>query len=130
MCWQHLKAQKGLRIKPSEIANAGFGLFASKRIPKGKVIAPYTGEVLTRAQVDQRYPGDVTGQYVLCTSRTRCIDGRKSTAGAARFANSARGSTKKNNAKLTAAGNLAARQAIQANKEILTSYGKDYWKGS
>ena len=31
---------------------------------------------------------------------------------------------------LSAAGNLAARQAIGVNKEILTSYGKDYWKGS
>ena len=34
VCWQHAQSQHGLRVKPSQIQNAGFGLFATKRMAK------------------------------------------------------------------------------------------------
>ena len=46
MCWQHAQKQHGLRVKPSQIHNAGFGLYATKRLAKNARIAPYTGDHL------------------------------------------------------------------------------------
>ena len=76
-CWIHTKKDEGLRIKPSQIPNAGEGLYATKRFAKGERIADYTGEKMTRVQVGNRYPGHVTGEYVMCRSDTECFDGRK-----------------------------------------------------
>ena len=67
VCWQHAQKQHGLRVKPSQIQNAGFGLYATKRLARNARIAPYTGELRTRDQITQEYGTD-TGQYVLCRS--------------------------------------------------------------
>ena len=69
VCWQHAQQQHGLRVKPSQIQNAGFGLYATKRLAKNARVASYTGEHRTRNQIAQKYGTD-TGQYVLCRSRT------------------------------------------------------------
>ena len=73
VCWQHAQTQHGLRVKPSQIQNAGFGLYATKRLAKNARIAPYTGEQRTRDQITQEYGTD-TGQYVLCRSAAECFD--------------------------------------------------------
>ena len=39
VCWQHAQSQHGLRVKPSQVQNAGFGLFATKRMAKNARIA-------------------------------------------------------------------------------------------
>ena len=57
LCWQHLKKQEGLRVKPSGIQGAGMGLFTTKPFKKNEKIANYTGEQMSRAQINQRYPG-------------------------------------------------------------------------
>ena len=98
LCWQHLKKQEGLRVKKSTIPGAGLGLFAAKPFAKGKQVAPYVGEKMTKAQVDKRYKGK-TAEYVLCQNKKKCVDARKTNAGAARFANDGKG--KKNNAKFS-----------------------------
>ena len=59
----HAKSQHGLRVKPSQIQNAGLGLYATKRLAKNARIAPYTGETQTRAQVKAQYGTD-TGRAV------------------------------------------------------------------
>ena len=43
VCWQHAHSQHGLRVKPSHIQNAGFGLFATKRMAKNARIAHLHG---------------------------------------------------------------------------------------
>ena len=130
MCWIHLKKHKGLRVKRSTIA--GLGLHATKRIPKKKVIAKYTGERLTKAQVDARYKArGQRGDYVLCAGSkptSQCVDARRSNSGVARFANDPRGSGKRANAKLTKAFSLKSKRAIRPGTEILASYGAAYWK--
>ena len=136
-CWIHTKRDEGLRIKPSQIPNSGSGLYATKRFAKGDRIADYTGEKLTRAQVGNRYPGNVTAEYVLCRSDRECFDGRRTNSSFARFSNDARGSTHyKNNAKFTpGAPNrqpiMRAGRVITAGVEIFTNYGGGgYWNNN
>ena len=131
VCWQHAQTQHGLRVKPSQIQNAGFGLYATKRLAKNARIAPYTGELRTRTDVTQEHGTD-TGQYVLCRSDAECFDASKTNSSLARFANDARGSRFKNNAKFTPGAPtrtplLRSTRAIPAGREIFVSYGREYW---
>ena len=131
VCWQHAQQQHGLRVKPSQIQNAGFGLYATKRLAKNARVAPYTGEQRTRDQITQEYGTD-TGQYVLCRSDAECFDASKTNSSLARFANDAHGTTFKNNAKFTPGAQsgtplLRTTKAIPAGREIYVSYGREYW---
>ncbi len=131
VCWQHAQSQHGLRVKPSQVQNAGFGLFATKRMAKDARIAAYTGQRRTRAQVNERYGGD-TGQYVLCRSDNECFDASASNSSLARFANDARGSSFANNAWFTRGATrgpplLCATRAIPVGREVFVSYGRECW---
>jgi len=130
-CWQHLKKGQGLRVKPSEIAGAGFGLFTTKPFKKNEKIVDYTGERVSRAEIDRRYVG-TTGQYVLCEGnrpKSRCVDARKTNSGAGRYANDARGSNQRNNARFLQRGfGIKASRNIPVGREVLVSYGRGYWR--
>ena len=51
----HTKKKYGLLVKKSSIPNAGDGLYALKEFKQGDFIADYKGEVLTKAQRNERY---------------------------------------------------------------------------
>jgi hypothetical protein len=72
-CYQHARSLLGLEIKDSTIPNAGLGVFAAKPFAVHEVITPYVGETLTKAQMDERYGGDVA-PYALKLSKNRFID--------------------------------------------------------
>ena len=128
-CWHHTQRDENLRVKRSTVPNAGLGLFVARdRVRKGERITQYTGEDLTKAQVQQRY-GERTGQYVYCASKNKCKDARRTDErGLGRWANAPRGTGKRANAKLTTGNNLKAKRNIQPGQEVLVSYGRDYWK--
>ena len=126
LCWQHLKRDSGLRIRPSGVPGAGLGLFAAAGFKRGDVIAPYEGEKLTRRRVDERY-GDERGEYVLCRDSKRCIDSAATNSSAARFANDSRGTDFRNNARFRAL-RVEATRRIRPGDEIFVAYGKDYWR--
>ena len=124
--WQHEKKLRNLRIKKSNIPNAGKGLFTTKYIPKGAVIAGYTGERVINKDPNYGNP------YALQIKKYTFIDASKSNTAEGRFANDCRGACK-NNAllqydKANKKAFLAAKHNIKAGSEITTSYGKDYWK--
>jgi uncharacterized protein len=55
----------------------GRGVFAARRIRRGALIIEYTGERLTEAQVDARYPGRAAEDphtFLFQTGRNTCID--------------------------------------------------------
>jgi hypothetical protein len=62
-CFQHLRSDRHLRIKPSSIPNAGKGLYAEDTTQaqnaiifrRGDDIIEYIGENITRQQLNQRY---------------------------------------------------------------------------
>ena len=130
-CWVHLKSQDNLRIRASTLPNAGLGLFAaSKVIPRQQNIAPYSGERLTREQVNSKY-GDERAEYVFCANSRHCIDGSKTNSSAARFANDNRG--QRSNSKFVYDNrnqrvNLRSTRQIPPGDEIFVHYGADYWR--
>jgi hypothetical protein len=155
-CHIHLMYQEGLRVKKSNIPNAGMGLFAVKDFDKGDLIAPYSGDRLTKKQFDQRYPGN-DAQYVLeiktkdkkGKTQTQYIDSRNTQSHVGRYANNIRNMSKEEqkqygveqNAKLTGPdehaktaekqlGGVTAIKDIHASrqnpKEIMVDYGSVY----
>ena len=132
LCWQHLRRDSGLRVKQSQIAAAGMGLWTTRRFKPNEKIGNYTGERLTKQQMLARYPNNKRGEYVLCPNNGFCIDGKKTNSSSIRFANNSKGNSQlKNNAVFKQGSDVlrAGPQGIPANREIFVSYGSDYWKG-
>lgn len=97
-CWIHLAKENNLRIKPSNIANAGKGLFAWKKsIPHGKRITAFTGRYTTKRALNRKY-GNNLAEYALCEGNN-CVDANYSTDSAARFTNDYRFSGYRQNSK-------------------------------
>lgn len=148
LCWQHLRTKEDLMIKPSHIRGAGDGLYATTGkyktrgfdgFKKGETIAQYKGRLLTKQQLDRKYPGDTLAPYAVQVTRNTFMDAPKSNMGAARFANACRTANKRkkeckgNNAKLVANARaksvkLKAVKKIKPGEEIYTSYGRQYWR--
>lgn len=121
-----------LYAQPSQIPNAGNGLFTSIDIESGEIISKFVGEVISDEEAKKRADlGDddyfmmlPTGETLDC-KRTECF---------AKFANDAEGipSGFKNNAIITMDDYdnvvLAADRDIRAGEEIFVGYGKRYWQ--
>lgn len=127
-CWSHLKEKKGLRIKTSNIPDAGLGLFTTVDRRKGEDIAPYTGDIVVNP------PDNWGGDYVLQVKKNppTFIDGRRTNTGEGRYANALRDG-RRNNAQLILdrrrnAGKVRAVNNIRAGNEITVAYGRDYWR--
>ena len=152
-CWTHHFNRNyqdnnppSLRVKASQTGH-GRGLFTGKRpinVPanRQKVIVDYTGDKLTQAQVDARYPGDRTAQYVLCNDDDWCFDARRTNAGLAQYANDPRGTRFRANTEYgqpiprgrqnpPTLRTVKKKRAwtIPPNSEIFVKYGDDYWTG-
>jgi hypothetical protein len=142
-CWQHLQSKDHLRVKTSEIPGAGKGLFAAKEtrsqrgyhgFRRGETIAPYVGERMSKAELDNACPADKLAVYAVeRNKRGDVINAYKTTDGAARYANDPRGTEEQANARLQVVSggrvNLVARSAIEPEEEILVQYGRSYWEG-
>lgn len=129
-CWTHLAWQDNLRIKPSNIVNAGKGLFAwTKPILARKKFTKYTGRKMTAREVTQKY-GQGLAEYALC-DRGRCIDANYTTDAAGRFSNDSRGSRYRNNAEYRGRNYkfyLKSTKRVRPHEEIFCNYGNSYWK--
>ena len=131
-CWQHSRSFLHLRVATSNIPNAGKGLFAhhtsAGRNPvfkPGDLIVEYTGENISAAELEDRYPGDVTGAYALGEGNlivdSACVRGIGSLANA--------GTARTSNAAYNVYDNrlsVVATKPIRHGDEILADYGVDY----
>ena len=129
LCWQHLKKEKGLRIKKSDIPAAGMGLFAAKPFPEGAVVAPYTGDTIVSH--DKKFGDNYTLQ--IKKRPPTYISARRSNTGEGRYANDKRGGRDNNNSDLlyntrTRKAYLKATDDIATGDEISTVYGNAYWR--
>jgi uncharacterized protein len=124
-----LSKQK-LKVKKSQLAGAGLGLFTRVDIPKGEQIAEYKGKL--QRWRDVKHQDGVNG-YLLRVNRTHAINALPSrTPG--RYANDASGIARerdlRNNAEYIVYGTqcfIEAKRDIKKGEEILVSYGKEYW---
>lgn len=124
------RLRMGLFVKKSGIRGAGYGLFTRNRIPKNAIIGQYTGH---------RVRADSHGHYVLQCGRGRqaqtvdAVNMDAINSSALRYANTARGSGRVNNARIAGpvsghvgGCNIRASRNIPANREILLAYGPGY----
>ena len=117
-----------LYIKPSQIPNAGLGLFTAIKLQKGDIIATFHGEVL-KEQEAQRRQAENKHDYFMNLPNGLTLD-CQNTQGFAKMANDGTNTTFTCNAIITLYENqvvLVARKTILIHEEIFTSYGKQYW---
>jgi hypothetical protein len=113
----------GIVIRASEIG--GRGAFATRRVAIHAVVGRYTGEELTRAQFEARYPHG-GARYVLEIGGGVFIDAREETAGWCRFINSNAGLHRPSNVRAEPGGVIRATANIAAGSELLMAYGRTY----
>jgi len=120
-----------LYTQPSQIPNAGSGLFTSIDIENGEIIAKFIGEVISNDEANRRAELGDDDYFMMLPSgdtldckRTDCF---------AKFANDTEGipSGFKNNSIITIDDEdnvvLVANRDIQSGEEIFVGYGKKYW---
>lgn len=123
--------EKKVKIKLSQLPNAGKGLFATDFIPKNTRIVEYKGKITTWKEVDDN---DGNNGYIYYVKRNHVIDASSYPSALARYANDAKGLQRvkgiKNNAEYVEEGLkvfIEAKKDIPAGEEILVEYGKEYW---
>ena len=122
-----------LYIEPSQIKNAGNGLFTAMEIYEDEIISLFKGEIINNdeaklraEQNNDRYFINLLDDTIMDSMHTACF---------AKYANDTKGlvdSPFKNNAKITLddANNVCikATKKIASGTEIFCGYGKPYWK--
>jgi hypothetical protein len=138
LCWNHLRRDMGLRVKQSDVAGAGRGLFAAWHtgLPKGHRI-PYTGDEIELQQDEKG------GPYVLQTKKGHGIDAARRNCGLGRWTNDPRDAFDKDGKPLRAncefamhtpaggATRIAAVRTLRTilkGEELLVRYGAQYWR--
>jgi len=124
--------EKQLKVKRSQLPDAGLGLYTSKTIPKGTRIVEYKGR---RSKWKDVRDEDGRNGYIFYINRNHVINALPTKKHLARYANDARGLARVkgmiNNADYVVDGLKAyieSKRDIPAGAEIFVDYGKDYWK--
>ena len=132
----------GVEIRKSTIPHGGNGLFATRSFRSKQIITEYCGTIITRDEavhIRQQKPSAISHFRSLGYHQVIAGHRRKEDApgeGGASFANDGC-KLKRNNAKLITFEMrhthemrvfLVADKDISVGDEILTAYGKDYWK--
>lgn len=124
--------EKQLKVKRSQLPNAGFGLYTARPIAKRTRIVEYKGR---RSKWKDVRDEDGRNGYIFYINRNHVIDALPTKKALARYANDARGLVRVNgvinNAEYVVDGLKAyieSTRDIEAGAEIFVDYGKDYWK--
>ncbi|WP_317898883.1 SET domain-containing protein [Aurantibacillus circumpalustris] len=122
-----------LKVKKSQLPNAGKGLFTEKPIKKGAKIIEYKGEIIDWKEYEKRVIDNKDG-YLFFINKKRCIDAFSTPQHKARFANDAAGIGRmkglKNNSDYEIFDDkcyIVSRRNIEAGEEIFVNYTKEYW---
>lgn len=122
-----------LYTDPSQIPNAGMGLYTAIKIYKNEIIAVFDGEIINEAEQKDRIAKNKNAYFVVLINgkvmdsmHTECF---------AKYANDADGSSKsnfKNNSFISLDEKdrpcIVASRNIKIGEEIFCSYGEHYWK--
>jgi uncharacterized protein len=121
-----------LYTSPSQLPNAGLGLYTAVKIYKDETISVFKGEILTKRQVNERVDRD-EDKYFIALLSGKIMDSMHVDC-YAKYANDVKGSSNtdfKNNGKITVdekkVVGITATRNIKAGSEIFCSYGKAYW---
>jgi hypothetical protein len=126
-----------VRLAVSDVLSAAgyeeqLGLVAARPIAADERIGQYTGTVLTRAQLEERY-GDGVAPYVLAinvpgSTQTLFVDAANPRESShMRYLNDAKGTGHVQNVRFEADGSVVATRPIAPGAELLVGYGDEYW---
>jgi hypothetical protein len=122
-----------LKVKKSQLPNAGKGLYTTVPIEKGQKVVEYKGEIITWKDYMKRVEKNEDG-YLLFVNNKHCIDAFPTPQHKARYANDAAGLTRvkglKNNCFYDiedGRGYIVSKRNIKAGEEIFVDYTKEYW---
>lgn len=131
-CWFHSQIYDGLRVKKSNIPNAGRGLFAATDIPSHTLIAKFKGPTRSESEVE-KLPIEQQANCVPRGTSGYYVDASKSNSCYARYANEAKRKKQENAAVVDVEKRgqldtpaLESEKRIKAGTEIDTDYGKGY----
>ena len=119
-CWQHLRSQKGLDVRPSTLPGAGLGLVAFKSFRKGDKVASYSGKIV-KARTARN------SQYAIAWKRGKVVDASSSQHGVGRYANTCRGADKK--AKRCKGNNVKIKKDFRRRTIILRAGKRSISRG-
>ena len=108
----------------------GWGVFAETRIRANECIGMYSGQHLTKQQLDDKYgPGDDTlAPYALRVGGDAYLDAVDGHGNWTRFLNDAHGvQGVAPNCVFGAGGSVWTTRAVAAGEELLVSYGPGFW---
>ncbi len=121
-----------LYTDPSQIENAGMGLYTAIRIYKNEIIAVFDGEIIDEQTQNLRISKKEHAYFVILLNG-KVMDSMHSNC-FAKFANDADGISKsifKNNSFISLDENdrpcIVASRTIKVGEEIFCSYGENYW---
>ncbi len=121
-----------LYTDPSQIENAGMGLYTAIRIYKNEIIAVFDGEIIDEQTQNDRINKNEHAYFVILLNG-KVMDSMHSNC-FAKFANDADGISKsifKNNSFISLDENdrpcIVASRTIKVGEEIFCSYGENYW---
>jgi hypothetical protein len=128
-CWNHLRSERGLRIRRSTVPGAGRGLFAARTLRAGAQIH-YTGDVVPLPD------GSAGGVYYLQIRKSTAIDAARTNAGEGRWINDPRGTLSRPNSVFVVytppgqprTASVRTLRQIEKGEEILVAYGNAYWR--
>jgi len=119
-----------VEIRPSNIPNAGNGVFSKEDIKSGDMLGYYRGEALNRDQFNKRFNDKEYAAYVLIVKNgTIYVDAEKKGYNWVSRVNTPRGTTMKTNIYWDDDGRVFAKRNIKAGEELFVSYGSAYWSG-
>jgi SET domain-containing protein len=126
-------ATMALKVKRSQLPNAGKGLYTTTPIKKNTKIVEYKGEIIDWKEYEKRVLEDKDG-YLFYISKKKCIDAYNTPQHIARYANDAAGIRRvkglRNNSSYQVFDDkcfIVAERDIKAGEEIFVNYTKEYW---
>eukprot|EP00188_Purpureofilum_apyrenoidigerum_P006143 Plantae.Rhodophyta-Purpureofilum_apyrenoidigerum.ctg9031.p1 GENE.Plantae.Rhodophyta-Purpureofilum_apyrenoidigerum.ctg9031~~Plantae.Rhodophyta-Purpureofilum_apyrenoidigerum.ctg9031.p1 ORF type:complete len:199 (+),score=30.30 Plantae.Rhodophyta-Purpureofilum_apyrenoidigerum.ctg9031:113-709(+) len=126
-------AMRKALVEVRDAGKKGLGVFATREIPYGEYIGSYFGEVLTLAEICQRYT-DWDGSYIFDLGNGKYIDATRPEQG-----NFTRYMNHCADRKATIRSEVLPRRMrvefyamkrISENEELCFDYGNSYWEGN
>ncbi len=127
-CAEHTREVLGVEVRPSQIKQAGLGLWAVRDFKKGVLLFEYGGERLAKREYNERYREDIMGAYGIELNRKTIIDARRTDSGVARYICTYQGSGLKPNTEYVSDNKkieMFTIRPVKAGEELLSDYGDE-----
>jgi hypothetical protein len=123
-CYSHRRGKLGIRVGKSDIPGAGYGVIATRALPRRTRVL-YTGDLVP---LHNDRDG---GPYFLELTHDQAVDAARTNTAEGRWINDPKGTGKRANCRFVIHRGKACvetTRALNAGEELLVSYGAGYWR--